>query len=310
MEELVQKIVGQQVSLIRELNSEKDRNFLFETSDKRLVVVKVFNPRSSREQVELMVDVMQASEKSVNVPKIIAWNDTPCLYMMSRFVEGETLSRSSCFEDEEALIKLCSRIGVTVGRLSKSLESLEKKSRENPLIWNLKNFDSVVADSQYPELANRISGKLIPNLRLNEQLCHYDLNDDNIIVGEEIGIIDFGDVDVAPRITDIAICLCYILINLFQRERSPGLPFIKRVVQSVLGNYRCVVDDTTEAELDLCATIVIARALMSLSIQSKNRAENPENAEYLSVSDKGCHNMLLFLSSDDLCHTFCDIFKS
>jgi Ser/Thr protein kinase RdoA (MazF antagonist) len=284
--------------VVRKLDSEKDRNFLFNNELGEKFVLKIFNSATTREDVELMVAAMGVAGKALTVPRVILWGPHPMLFMVTKWVEGSTLSSLfSLNRSHHESLSVLRDIGREVGKMSVALSLLPAVPRKQRLIWNFENFRSVTVDSDFPELVKLVGPKLHELSNVNRQMCHYDMNDDNIVVSSEgMGIIDFGDVDVAPRITDLSLSICYVLINLFKEVESVDIGVLRRVVDSMVTGYREVVTDVSDHELKLCGYLVIARALMSLCIQAKSRAGNPDNATYLSVSDQGSRRMLSFVN--------------
>ncbi|GLI64127.1 hypothetical protein VaNZ11_007305 [Volvox africanus] len=61
---------------------------------------------------------------------------------------------------------------------------------------------------------------------LPRQVCHADANDDNCVVsddsGEVVGLIDFGDMAIMPRVCEVAITMLYALLLGLSRPMGPS----------------------------------------------------------------------------------------
>jgi len=118
------------------------------------------------------------------------------------------------------------------------------------------------------------------------------LNDDNLILlenGGDIGIIDFGDIDVGPRIGDFAILCTYLICH----SRTITLDKVMDIISVTYRGYRCgVLEDISDAEITAIPILIICRSLMSTCIQTRNSKLHPENADYLQCSLRGNLNLL------------------
>ena len=285
--------LGYEWDVVTTLDSEKDVNFLLTCLNGEKIVVKIFQDSTD---IDLMMHAMSlAFSSGLRCPRIIT-KESNCVALS--YIEGITLSRYGVKE------LLSEEIGAAVGRLTLALSKCVE-SRRSRLNWNFINFDSVTADSEFPAIRSLVSQRLekLMAQRPSCQLCHYDLNDDNILLlpSGGIGFIDFGDVDTGPRVIDLALCICYILLN----QADPSSYGI--VINRVLSGYRSVIN-LSELELELCGTLVIARSLMSLSIQTSRIRTNANNSDYLGVSVTGNVKFLQYLSIGSNLEYFFSIF--
>jgi Ser/Thr protein kinase RdoA (MazF antagonist) len=291
--ENVESLIGKKLSILKNFNSERDKNFLVRAEDGELLVVKLFGPHT--EDAELQVDTLRRIEGQVSlVPRVVAFG-YPIL--VCTFIEGSVLS--------DVMSRREWMIGEAVGRLARTLANIPCQSRSKPLEWNFSKFNIAIRDlpNEFRKIADRIGPEirkvLSDDARDSWSLCHYDLNDDNIIVqpNGEVGIIDFGDVDSGPGMVDPAICLCYLLINGLGNQE-------KTVIREFLDGYESVVGRLSPEEVHACAVLVVARSLMSLSIQTRNSSLNPLNYSYLSVSIRGNTEFLRGMNLDEFFKLF------
>ncbi|GIL72079.1 hypothetical protein Vretimale_515 [Volvox reticuliferus] len=86
---------------------------------------------------------------------------------------------------------------------------------------------------------------------LPRQVCHADANDDNCVVGDDseevIGLIDFGDMAIMPRVCEVAITMLYALLLALSRPMGPPAAATTRHPVTGDGN-----GSTTKATEDQC----------------------------------------------------------
>ncbi|GIL45555.1 hypothetical protein Vafri_2761 [Volvox africanus] len=109
---------------------------------------------------------------------------------------------------------------------------------------------------------------------LPRQVCHADANDDNCVVsedsGEVVGLIDFGDMAIMPRVCEVGITMLYALILGLNRPMGPSAPATTRHQATSDGDgvtmkvtedqYSAGSDDSTaaaEAEATTVAAAVV-----------------------------------------------------
>jgi Ser/Thr protein kinase RdoA (MazF antagonist) len=226
--------------------------------------------------------------------------------LVAKYIEGTLLSKAKRLKDRFLLHSIGRNVGLLVQSLKKfNITDSSKTVRRQVLEWNFSNFYQAtqsLLDPSQAALVKAVGTDLERILSLDVwQLCHYDLNDDNIIITDSdyIGIIDFGDVDMGPKITDISICLCYIVFNCEGNE-----DIIESSIREVLTGYMSV-QPLSKDELSSIPTLVVARALMSLAIQLKNIALHPDNRDYLSCSVESSKKFLrYYVGHKDVFHSF------
>lgn len=120
---------------------------------------------------------------------------------------------------------------------------------------------------------------------LVHQIIHGDLNEQNIIVrdtlnGPEIvGLIDFGDVNKAPKIFELAILCCYMTL-----DSSIIDPII--IPKYILNGYKSV-DKISQLEMKVLPICVMARLMQSLVLGAYSYMKDPKNDYVLCSSIKG-----------------------
>ncbi len=111
--------------------------------------------------------------------------------------------------------------------------------------------------------------------RLPAQLIHNDFNPHNLFVdaadpAHVTGIIDFGDITVAPRINDLAVALSYRLPH----------PALRATIPDWLAGYE-TISPLSDVERALLPRLIRARMAMTITIASWRARLMPENAGYI-----------------------------
>ena len=135
---------------------------------------------------------------------------------------------------------LLAAVGATAGRLSLALSAAAMPSVAPAHQWELtRSAESVrtvlsrVADPHVAKLAARTAQifdetlhPLLP--QLPRSIVHHDLHDSNLLIGttaagrrDVTGILDFGDMTVAPRVAELAVTAAYAARNTF--DPAPAL---------------------------------------------------------------------------------------
>ena len=196
-------------------------------------------------------------------------------------------------------------LGLLVARVDARLSDMvvtdeERAVLERSFRWNMMQaldlVESVdlVADPEVREVCRQqladFAEHVLPGLRtLHSQVIHNDANENNIVVdGEAISLIDFGDIVWAPRIVGLATAIAYAATTLDD-------PVID--VLPLLRGYHLAAPLTPQ-ELDLLWPLVRMRLVMSVVNAAVQIAADPGN-EYLLVSQDTVPRTLLALSGVD-----------
>lgn len=76
--------------------------------------------------------------------------------------------------------------------------------------------------NQVASAISEFKEKLLPRLnKMKPQLIHNDANDWNIVCGDKIRLIDFGDMILAPRVVGLAVAASYLALD----SNDPVLKF-------------------------------------------------------------------------------------
>ena len=133
----------------------------------------------------------------------------------------------------------------------------------------------------------RYEKNILPKIKqLRKAVIHGDLNEQNILVQknnpEEIaGIIDFGDLQYATHINDLAIALAYTLLNVQDIEESAR--------EIIIGYHKELA--IQDGELEVLIDLVAMRLISSIILTSHRARAFPENS-YILVSQEPARKLL------------------
>jgi len=205
-------------------------------------------------------------------------------------------------------IQLTEQLGYEFGLLHLALASFNHPYLERDFKWNLvqaqwisNKLGHITNASRRQLLESTIKEFKEIQARLSMLPCvaiHNDLNDYNLIVTPSLspepatGIIDFGDMCMAPRICDIAIAAAYLVLD----HESPELA----LAALIKGYHR--KSPLTENELDLFFPLLRMRLAVSVvnsTIEALHKPDDP----YVVISQAPAWR---FLESDSInAHLLC-----
>lgn len=275
-----------------ELVGERDQNFRLDGVDGRRYVVKVIGRAESASAVELQLAALRHLEAVAfpGVPHIVPTlagdalggvHDASGEYSLRvvTFVEGTPLSRVGVNPAR------ATSLGRRLAELDRALAQLEFRGRNPVLLWDLQRageLRSVVGHVEDPAARRLVShaiddfeSRASPALaQLPAQIIHGDANPDNILIAEDrssvAGLIDFGDMVMAPPIVDAAIAAAYLRATAEDPLGSIA-PFID--------GYRSVVP-LDAAQLELLYDLARARLATTVTLLHWRLASRPPDDPY------------------------------
>lgn len=210
------------------------------------------------------------------------------------FERGEHLARVA---HTEALLR---HLGATVATCSIALRhglsaADTATSMSRHLTWDLCHCEGAraflrdVSEADDRALAeqylDRFAATSSARARLPRQVIHGDLNDYNLLVDDAgaVTLLDFGDIVHSARIYDLAIFLAYVCQNKSSAEEA------LRAACVVVEGYSATMAERrlaepTAAELALLHDSICVRLAQSVVTSAHAVKQEPENAEYLSIS--------------------------
>lgn len=179
-------------------------------------------------------------------------------------------------------------LGGTVAELDAALAGFSHPGTDVALLWDIqhaRHTRELIADCARVDpdgllrtQLDRLTSDVLPRLdRLSKQLIHNDFSPDNVLVdgADEpvIGVLDFGDAVVAPRVVDLAVGAAY------QVGLDPGDAFFDNVLAMVAGYHAHT--PLGHEEVDLLYELIVARHVTAISIASWRAIRFPNNEDYI-----------------------------
>ncbi len=273
---------------VRELPSERDRNFLFRGSDGNLFTLKIANSHEDRDAIDFQNQAMAHVGDGVRaVPSRNARlieNADEHLVRLVTFVPGVPLAEFRPHTSE-----LLRNLGRLLGETDRKLDSFKHQASRRELYWDIRNAERII--SEYKSLIRDSRKRAIvedvllrwklPNVRTS--VIHNDANDYNVIVNDEdqIALIDYGDMLETFTVAEPAIACAYIML---------GKPDPLAAAADVIRGYH-EKNPLDETEIDILYGLIRGRLAMSVTIAAHQKELEPEN-DYLSISEKPAWELL------------------
>ena len=298
------------VGSVKELPSERDRNFFLRTDSGDEFVLKIAATSEKREILEFQNEAMDhlvkklSAEACPHVIESLAGNrisiieeldGAPSFVRLQNYIPGKVLAEVKPHSEN-----LLYGVGVFMGSISRALESFSHPATDRELYWDLKNAKSTINKyKEYiitPEHAVIVEDCLetfktqvapvLPKLRTS--VIHNDGNDYNILVRwvgppekHNFSILDFGDMVSSHTVFELAVAVTYAILG----KPDP----ITAAAQVVRGFHS--VYPLTEDEIELLFPLIRTRLAMSVSISAYQQKLEPDN-EYLIISEKEAWELL------------------
>lgn len=285
------------VKKIKKLDGYISSNYKI-SADNEKYVLKVYDREKET------VDFVRAENKAMAVfrnnpafPQVIRNNKNKKLsfhdlatYRLLNFIPGEFLAETK-HRDE-----LFYSFGKFLGEMDKKLRNFKNYVIEcRKFRWDLQHFQEII-NPKVPQIRQAQKRKLVEYFiqqhrenvvsvfhRLPTQIIHNDANDWNVLTsGQQVtGIIDFGDICHTHRINELAIAVCYAIME----KENPiecALPILK-------GYHE--IYPLQEIEADVLFWLVAARLCSSVCNSAEEKLRQPDN-EYITISEKPAWNLL------------------
>ena len=271
------------------LPGERDLNARVRRADGRLVVLKLAAAGADPARLDLedaVLGHLAAHTLPVETPSAIE-RRTITVAGQSRIARVLTWIDGDAWTDHATDDIDRWAVGGAVAALDAALADFDDPALAVPHRWSMpaagrltfdpKQLPAECRDFTVDALA-RFRRELAPALeRLPAQTIHNDANEHNVLVnaaGRPSGLIDFGDVDRAPRVCGLATLCAYALLHAGDDLLAPVLPL-------VAGYHR--ETPLTVAELDVLPGLVATRLAMSVVNAAQQSRDDPDNP-YLLVS--------------------------
>jgi len=306
----VRKRYGLEASY-RELDGERDQNFLLSTGENENYVLKIINPEEEESFVQAQNHVLEFLSGKVSLcPRII------------KNLEGFSISVFETMSGEKYRTrmltyfrgrpvgtlkhhphKMLHDLGEKLGRIDHALDKYNNDGFTRDFIWNLEGFEETI--NKYAGLVNDdVLGKFINNTKkeyleiikpgrdnLRRSVIHNDANNYNIIIKhdpahydkgpETEGFIDFGDMVYSYTVANPAVAVAYIMLGKDEPLRDAA-SFLKGYNRSFA---------LKENEIRVLFTMAKMRLALSICIAALQQKERPGD-NYLAISQAPIRNII------------------
>ncbi|XP_069140871.1 hydroxylysine kinase-like isoform X2 [Argopecten irradians] len=281
-------------------------------------VLKVLNSLDSRHEDYVEAQngmILHVAEKGISTPRpvkningeLMSLESFPCdqnrskseinlqcLVRLLEYIPGRIL------RGVPYTTSLLTQIGNMTGRLDNALTDFQHPAHtRHRRIWNLtevsdlRRFIYCIRDEDRSRLIQDVIHSFQSDVTKNYNLLksgtlHADVNDYNILVSEQptngeydvIGVLDFGDSVYSCYVFEIAIIMCYVILesDVIDPIDAGGHTLAGFLQEFLLGRE----------DLKVLKQCVCARFAQSLVMGDYSAENDPENAEYvLSTAQKG-----------------------
>lgn len=333
----VREVVRQNYGLegdFKPLISERDQNFRLSCADGRQFVLKIANAAEDAVATDFQIQALlylearlAAHDYPIVVPRILrTLGDATHVVVpvagaqhvtrIVSYVAGVPLG------DAPNSALLSRRMGIFLAHLGRALQGFEHPGSRHGLLWDmqqaleLRKILEHIPDAQLrAEVARTLDDfetVAVPQFAsLRSQVIHSDFNRENVLIDAVdsdlvAGVIDFGDMVLAPLVVDVAIGASYL-------GATEGNPLI--FIAEFLHGYHSVTP-LELPEIDLLFDLIKTRMAASISILSWRAALRGVDDPYLAgaVASEGdaadFFRVLMELPRDNARQTFRQICAS
>jgi 4-aminobutyrate aminotransferase-like enzyme/Ser/Thr protein kinase RdoA (MazF antagonist) len=298
------------------LTSERDQNFLLETTSGDRLVLKIANALEARSMIDAQQQAMTHLTPVLDViPRVIATRDGITITDVTapdgrhHLVWAVThLTGAPLATVRRRTTALLEDFGRRIGELSRGLSAFDHPAIHRYFHWDLATGRQIVGEHR-SLIGDRSLGATIDTLlaqfdrnvapllpRLRRSAVHNDLNDYNVLVGggddlesrrqSIVGIVDFGDMVHGYTIADLAIAAAYACLE------SPDPVAV--IAAMVRGTH--AVFPLTDDELSALFGLVALRLCTSVCLAAHQGRQSPDN-DYLDVSQSAIRRTLPVLAA-------------
>ncbi|GAB0118591.1 phosphotransferase [Acidisoma sp. 7E03] len=279
----------------RPLGSERDANFAIETATGAGFLLKITHPGEVPAETAFQTAVLlhlAEADPTLPVPRVIpaqdgwtsleaAWGGVRRTTRLLSFLPGMSLHLAVRDGAQRR------RIGGLLAALDRALGGFQGELPALDLIWDMgqaprlrRLIDHVVDAEERARIAARFDlfeREVLPaQAGMPRQPIHNDFNPHNLLVDPDAhsrisGIIDFGDLAVAPRVQDLGVAASYQVLE--------GAHPFATAAETVAGYH--AVTPLSEAEIAMLADLIPMRLALAITISNWRAGLHPENRDYI-----------------------------
>jgi 4-aminobutyrate aminotransferase-like enzyme/Ser/Thr protein kinase RdoA (MazF antagonist) len=259
------------------LNGEFDDNFHLKGSSE--YILKVMREGCDRSFVEMQIAAMEHLGESRIAGGIREYQGR--IVWMLHWNPGKLLAETKYHSP-----RLLRNFGQLLARTDAKLATFGHLRAHSELKWDLKRA-SWIRDYLHltpdPALIERVLAMAPDLARFRHSIIHGDANDHNVLVdGDEVALIDFGDLHYTATVCELAIASAYVALN-----KVDPLAAISHLV----AGYHLL----ERAEIEALFPLILLRLAVSV-VNSAHRKTLYPNDSYVTISEKAAWEALRTLS--------------
>lgn len=290
------------------LPSERDQNFLIESSAGERFVLKIANALEDHDALEAQNAALTHLESTGLTPRVvhsltgttIGVAPGPHAVRLLTWIPGEPLgSLTGCSE------RLFEDLGCRLGQISTALATFDHPAAHRHFHWDLATASETIAayaplmtDEMLRGLVSRVAGYVVARdhdalRRVRRSIIHGDSNDYNVLVADTrdrglhvTGVIDFGDMLHSFTASEPAVAIAYAVLD---------QPDPLSVAGAIVRGYHAT-HSLTEDEVSVLFGLVLLRLCLSASLAAHQQRQRPDD-EYLGISQAPLRRTLPLLAS-------------
>ena len=294
---------------ITQLVSFEDQNARIKTPTDTYVM-KVANARIKTSVLDMQTDILKHIHKTapdIAVPQVLETKGGNTItdidghsVRMLTYIEGDLLTNA------KRTPALYHNIGNFMGRYSRAMQGYTHPAGHiEGDLWNMDNMMGCkellgdVIDPKVRQLLARFydiyeQETLSKVSSLRKGILHNDANEQNLLISTSnpnivAGVIDFGEIQYASQINEIAITTAYSLLD---------EPDIQMAAHAIVKGYRQEFE-LEEIELEILPNLIAMRMVQSISLSSHWAKSSPDN-DYITIVQKPAIALLRHLEKESL----------
>ena len=294
---------------ITQLVSFEDQNARIKTPNGSYVM-KVANARIKKSVLDMQTDILKHIHKTapdIAVPQVLVTKDGNTIteidghsVRMLTYLEGDLLTNA------KRTPTLYHNIGNFMGRYSRAMQDYNNPAGHiEGDLWNMDNMmgcKALLGDVIDPDVRRLLASfydiyeqETLPKLpSLRNAILHNDANEQNLLIctsnpNTVAGVIDFGEIQYASQVNEIAITTAYSLLD---------EPDIQMAAHEVVKGYREEFE-LEDIELDILPNLIAMRMVQSISLSSHWAKSFPDN-DYITIAQKPAVALLRHLEKEPL----------
>ncbi len=293
------------------LTGERDCNFLATSASGANCVLKFVNASEPEVETQFQIALLRHLDSqgmAAMAPKHLVCGDSGDYLLLQDEAGRDCRVRSYTYLHGMAAVKAKPSaaqrraVGSALGQFDRALRGFEHPGMQRDFLWNLMQLGRLkplvihIDDSVLRNIASEFIAAFEASIStalsgMRQQAIHNDLSKSNYLVqtsdhNSVAGILDFGDVVIAPLVCDPAIAASYQMV-----DAEDPLAAIEELLEGYMEQITLTEDERRHV-LDL----VLARVVQRLVLTEWRAAMFPENRGYILRHNPDARRLAMLLA--------------